>query len=311
MLPVEFLAEQEHREVRPLTIEARTDMQEALLSERRAVITTAGAISPTELIASEDYRLFCEGRLANPYELLAWLRDNDPVHFSPVLDAWIVTRYTDVFEAFLDRRFLYDRVSASMSALPDEMQTSCAPLGDHVSNWLGYTDPPKHTRLRGLLRTTFTPKLAKALTERITEITDDLIDGMVAREQCDLVSDFAFPLRLASSVRSSVFRKGTSAASRRVGRHGGIYRSHRADPGGDRASCYGQLRRPRGVFRSVGCRAHSLPRQRPGATKLAGDEASGKLSRQELIGLSVFSLVAGHETTASLIANGLKNALGR
>lgn len=99
--------------------------------------------SVEELVESDDYRLFCEGRLANPYGLLAWLRDNDPVHFSPTLNSWIVTRYADVFDAFLDRRFLYDRVSASMAALPEDMQVSCAPLGDHVANWLGYTDPPE------------------------------------------------------------------------------------------------------------------------------------------------------------------------
>ena len=133
---------------------------------------------------------------------------------SPTLNSWIVTRYADVFDAFLDRRFLYDRVSASMAALPEDMQVSCAPLGDHVANWLGYTDPPKHTRLRGLLRTTFTPKLAKALSERITEITDDLIDPIENQNQSDLVSGFAFLCLPASSARSSAYRRLMRPGSR-------------------------------------------------------------------------------------------------
>src|SRR5262249_40053267 len=71
---------------------------------------------------------------------------------------------------------------------------TCAPLGVHVSNWLGYTDPPKHTRLKNLLRTTFTPALAKAMEPRIQTLTDELLDGVAASDDPDLVSGFAFPL---------------------------------------------------------------------------------------------------------------------
>jgi cytochrome P450 len=101
-----------------------------------------------ELMASAAYAEFCEGRLADPYPLLAWLRANDPVHWSPVLSSWILTRYDDVVAGLLDPRFANDRIAASMAALPPELRETCAPLAVHISNWLGYTDPPKHTRLR-------------------------------------------------------------------------------------------------------------------------------------------------------------------
>ena len=95
-------------------------------------------------VASPEYELFCAGRLDDPYPLLAWLREHDPVHFSPRLDAWIVTRYDDVLAGLLDRQLANDRVAGNMSALPPALRLSCAPLGEHVSNWLGFTDPPKH-----------------------------------------------------------------------------------------------------------------------------------------------------------------------
>ena len=101
-------------------------------------------------MASDAYAEFCEGKLADPYPLLAWLREKrtSPVHYSPTLGSWILTRYDDVVEGLLDRRFANDRIAASMDALPAELRETCAPLGVHVSNWLGYTDPPKHTRLQ-------------------------------------------------------------------------------------------------------------------------------------------------------------------
>lgn len=262
-----------------------------------------------ELIDSEEYRLFCEGRLADPYGLLAWLRNNDPVHFSPVLNAWILTRYHDVFEAFLDRRFLYDRVSASMAALPADMQVSCAPLGEHVANWLGYTDPPKHTRLRGLLRTTFTPKLAKALARRVTDIADNLIDAMVDRDECDLVAEYAFPLPARVICEILGIPKGDEASfagwSDAMVAFTGHIGPTLVEIAPRAMASYEALERfyEDLVAKRLDCPARDL------VTKLATDELAGNLSRQELIGLSVFTLVAGHETTASLIASGLRMIL--
>src|ERR1700712_4307156 len=146
------------------------------------------------LLASRAYAEFCEGRLADPYPLLAWLRANDPVHWSPTLGSWILTRYDDVVEGLLDARFANDRISASMDVLPPDLRETCAPLGVHVSNWLGFTDPPKHTRLRTLLRTTFTPARANAMEPRIRELTDALLDEVSAAGEPDLAGGLAFPL---------------------------------------------------------------------------------------------------------------------
>jgi cytochrome P450 len=255
-----------------------------------------------ELVSSNEYRLFCEGRLASPYGLLAWLRENDPVHFSPILSAWILTRYDDVYAGLRDARFKNDRVSASMSALPVEMQTSCAPLGEHVSNWLGYTDPPKHTRLRGLVRPTFTPALPRTLAKRIHQIVDALIDRLLLLESPDLVSDFAS--RLPAQVVCEIlgipeddenrFAQWSDAMVAFTGHIGPTL----VDIAPRAMSGYVELE---DFFEGLVAERSRCPAGDL-VTELASAEAGGKLSRQELIGLSVFTLVAGHETTASLIA---------
>jgi cytochrome P450 len=63
----------------------------------------------------------------DPFPVYAWLRDNDPVHWSSTLNGWLVTRFADVIEIFnrpgrfasdrfrkIDERYAADRVS-----LPD------------------------------------------------------------------------------------------------------------------------------------------------------------------------------------------------
>jgi cytochrome P450 len=256
-----------------------------------------------DLVASPAYAEFCEGRLADPYPLLAWLRSNDPVHWSPTLGSWILTRYDDVVEGLLDARFANDRISASMDVLPPDLRESCAPLGVHISNWLGYTDPPKHTRLRGLLRTTFTPARARAMETRIRELTDELLDEVAVADEADLSSGLAFPLpaRVICDIlgiplpRAEAFHRWSD------------------DMGGFTGNIGPTLVEiaPRAMESYVELEAFidEMVTERQRCPKddliahLANAEAEGGLSRTELTGLSVFSLMAGHETTSGLISS--------
>src|SRR5262252_3507279 len=92
----------------------------------------------------EEYALYCDARLADPYPLYRRFREEDPVHWSERLGSWVITRYDDVYACLTDARIKSDRSSAYMTVLPEPQRTKVAPLGEHVSNWLGFTDPPKH-----------------------------------------------------------------------------------------------------------------------------------------------------------------------
>ena len=98
------------------------------------------------------------------------------------------------FSPVSDTVLASDRVAANMAALSESQQIMVKPLGEHVSNWLGFTDPPKHSRLRRLISGVFTPKLAQDMRGRIEEITSALLDKIQTQEDTDLISDFAFPL---------------------------------------------------------------------------------------------------------------------
>jgi hypothetical protein len=260
-------------------------------------------------IASEDYAGFCGGRLGDPYPLLAWLREHDPVHFSPVLEAWVLTRHDDVLASHLDRRFANDRVSRNMAALPSELQASCAPLGEHVGNWLGFTDPPKHTRMRGLLRTRFTPALARALTERISDIVDELIGAVEDQDEAELIAALAFPLpaRIICEVlgipvdHADAFHGWSDDMAAFTGNVGPTL----VDIAPRAMRSYVELESFMNemVRERRGCPADDV------IAGLAAAEDQGQLSRTELVGLSVFTLVAGHETTASLLGTGLRTLL--
>ena len=70
-----------------------------------------------------DADLLTPKYLANPYLYYRTLRENDPVHWSERMNAWILTRYDDVHAALLDQRLSSGaRISAYADALPAESQ---------------------------------------------------------------------------------------------------------------------------------------------------------------------------------------------
>jgi len=106
---------------------------------------------------SEDYQLFCEERLQNPYPLFSRMRTEDPVHWNPKMKLWLMTRYDDVLVALRDKRLSASRQAMYEQALPDEMKKQVAPLLANLRNWLIFLDPPDHTLLGASSITAFTP----------------------------------------------------------------------------------------------------------------------------------------------------------
>ncbi len=271
--------------------------------------TTLTAADLDEVVASEDYRRFCDGTLADPYPLLGWLREHDPVHRSETLGAWVVTRYDDVRAGLLDRRLANDRIAANLALLPEDLRTTSAPLAEHISNWLGFTDPPKHTRLRALLRDTFTPGLPAAIDDRIHTIARELIDQLLAEPAPDLISGYALPLpalvicdilglQPQDTERFGEWSDDMGAVTGNIGPTlvdvvPAALESYRALEGFIADE----------VAARHACPAHDL------LGRLASAEEAGQLDRTELTGLAVFTLVAGHETTANLLGSTLLTVL--
>ncbi|HEY1517753.1 MAG TPA: cytochrome P450 [Solirubrobacteraceae bacterium] len=264
-------------------------------------------MSVAALSESAEYEEFCCGRLADPYPLLDRLREDEPVHWSEPLAGWVLTRHADVLAAIFDRRLASDRVAINMGALPAPERANYRSLEQHVSNWLGFTDPPKHARMRQLAAKVFSPALAEQLRPRIVALVEGLLDDIGSTPEADLVPDLAFPV--PSTViceilgippsRATDFQDYTGKMVSFVGNVGptlakladGALEGHRALDGFF-TQCLDERRgQARGDV----------------LTALATvEDESGTLSEDEILGLCTFLYVAGHETTVALLANGAR-----
>ncbi len=256
--------------------------------------------------ALEDYHRYCAGGLTDPYPLFHRLRSEDPVHWCEPLNGWLVTRHDDVLAGLRDPRLASDRISLSMNAMPEPLRTQMCPLGNHVSNWLGFTDPPKHTRMRALIMKVFTPRLAEEMSPRIAEIATGLLDRALCGGEMDFMGGFAFPLPASVICEILGIPMDYQARFRRWAEDmllfAGAVGPSIAKVAVPAHKSFVELT---GYFRELTLQRRRDPRPDLLSALAAVEDEEGGLSEAELMGLSVFLFIAGHETTVSLLGNGL------
>lgn len=121
-----------------------------------------------------------------PHDQFDWLREHDPVHrhAEPEGDGfWVVTRHADVRSVGRD--------PAMFSSCPSVMigDDGGIDMGEHQMMLM--TDPPRHTGLRKVVAREFVPKMAQAMRPRIETLATRIVDGILDRGECDLVTDVA------------------------------------------------------------------------------------------------------------------------
>ncbi len=132
----------------------------------------------------------------NPFPLFAEVREKGPVHAITLADghaAWLVVGYDEAKLLLNDTRLSKDMQAAFASG---EVLADGLP-GRAFARHMLAVDPPDHTRLRRLVASAFSLRRVEGLEPRIREIIADLLDDLAVKgpdATVDLVPSFAFPL---------------------------------------------------------------------------------------------------------------------
>lgn len=243
--------------------------------------------------------------MADPFPVYARLREADPVHWSPSLKSWIITRYTDVRDLLLSDHLSVNRLIQFYKALPPADAALLKDIIHYLSLWLAFRDPPDHTRVRRIMRHAFTAQAIEAMRPNVVEITEMLLDRLEAtgENDIDLIREFALQLPafvimdLLDVPRDMLddFKEWSDDMAVFIGgaRNSGD-KYERAARGCEKMSAY---------FRHLIRERVANPK--PGfLTDLidARDEGE-RLSDDELVATCILVLFAGHETTTNLIGN--------
>jgi cytochrome P450 len=248
--------------------------------------------------------------IQHPYDLYRKLRADEPVRQVTMplgLRAWLVTRYTDARTALADPNLCKDAATTlelyerHMSEVGDEQPKFAETTAEHMLN----SDPPNHTRLRTLVTKAFTARAIERLRPRVEAITARLLDEMAEQRQVNLLETLAFPLpitvicevlgipehdrddfrhwfgTLLSMADADAVTKASASMAEYLAE---LIESKRAHPGEDLLT--------------------NLIQARDGDGDNGGDNGD-QLSETELISMAFLLMIAGHDSTMSLIGNGV------
>ena len=238
----------------------------------------------------------------DPFALFAAVREQGAVHHVTLADghdAWLVVGYDEARAALNDPRLSKDMHAAL--ATGEGVVAEGLP-GPAFARHMLSVDPPDHTRLRRLVSSAFTPRRVEELHPRVQTVIDDLLDDVAAGGPdgtVDLVAAFAFPLpftvicellgvpeadrgplgqgltaMLVPTSTPAEYARAKEASDAVVAMLGALVEAKQRAPGDDLVS---------GL--------------------ISARDGDARLDTQELLSTIFQLIVAGHDTTASLIGN--------
>ncbi|WP_416899732.1 MAG: cytochrome P450 [Minwuia sp.] len=244
--------------------------------------------------------------IVDPYPGLAQLRHEEPMHWNPVSRAWYLTRYEDVRQGFRDKRLSADRIRPFVEAQkngPDGEEIAF--LGEHISHWAVFNDPPRHGHLRGLMNKAFTTRRVESLRGGVAEIVEGLIADWKDGEEIDFHQQFAYPLpATVIALLLGVPQEDVDNLKRWSDALAQFVLTSKTNPDKYRIAS-DALKEMNAYFADFLEQRRREPGELVTDGLISASDEGDRLTPEELTSSCILLLFAGHETTTQLMANGL------
>ncbi|MCB1747991.1 MAG: cytochrome P450 [Gammaproteobacteria bacterium] len=242
----------------------------------------------------------------DPYPDFATLRAHAPLCRQPD-GSYLLTRYADLLQVFGDPVLF-----SSDKRVDFKPRFGDSPLYEHHTTSIVFNDPPYHTRVRRLLAPFFAHRVLRQMEDSIARMVDALLDRAAERGTIDIAQEFAtvVPLNLIGELLGVPYDERNPLRAWANAILGALepVRSAAELATGNRA-----VEDFKAYLRTLIARKRANP---PGADAMdvlwalieasEGDaDDADTLTELEILHNSIFMLNAGHDTTGSLIANGV------
>jgi cytochrome P450 len=259
--------------------------------------------------SSIDFRPDTPEFLRDPFPLLRRMRAEDPVHWSPRLKSWVVTRYDDCKAVLLDKEVSSDRLRPYFATLPGEEAARIGQIVRYLTHWMVFRDPPEHTRLRRLTSKVFNLQSMNAMRPAAEELTQWLFERIGKRREIDFVADFAGPLPALVIMAMLGVPKEELAKVKRMSDEMALFIGSSRMSGEKYDVAERATKEMAGFFLELIQDRKENAREDLLSQLVKLDDAGDRLSEDELVATCILLLFAGHETTTNHIANGLLSLL--
>jgi cytochrome P450 len=251
------------------------------------------------------YDLDSASYYADPYPTYTRMRRDSPAYFDKGRGLWLLTRYADVYALARDRRTSVARVDQLLAGVSPALADKAKVVHRFLSDWLVFSDPPRHTILRKLQARAFSAHSIATQEPQIQQVVDATLHGLPGAGEVDLIHEVAMPIPATviahmlgippSDVGS--FKRWTSAVFRVPAWTGDLDENV--------VAAYDGVVSLDGYFRDI----IAFRRKAPGddvLSALVQAEQDGQfLNEHELVASCALLLLAGHETSINMIGNGV------
>ena len=236
--------------------------------------------------------------ISDPYPFLAQLRDKEKPILHEELGIYLAATHNDASEVLRNKslgRIYVDRTPES------DWKTF---------NWLHSesileSEPPKHTRIRGLISKAFNRARIESLRPKIEVIVEELLNELIGSSTTfDLISNYAEPLPVRVIAELLGFPRSEEHLLRPWSQ--AIVKMYEVDPS---ETAKLDARRAAAEFSQYVHELMVARRAHPGSDLISElaqvEEAGERLSAHELIATCVLLLNAGHEASVNGFGNGM------
>ncbi|HTF33506.1 MAG TPA: cytochrome P450 [Myxococcota bacterium] len=256
-----------------------------------------------------------EATRRNPYALYARGRSEFPVfaHEGLPLRLFSIFRHKDCQAILRDDQTWSNVFRIEETQVQSDLAALDAEFGEPPPPSMLGTDGAEHARLRSLVNKAFTPRIVQRLEPRMHEIADELIHVAIEKGTVDLVETLTYPLPVTIIAEiigvpagdRARFKAWSDEAVSVLGT--GFFGSLDVE----------RLKRQRRLLEQM--RGYFVPlaeerKRTPKDDLLTGlvqaEHEGSQLTQDEMLSMLVLILVAGNETTTTLIGNAVLELLG-
>jgi cytochrome P450 len=251
----------------------------------------------------------------DPYSFFADARQEGALLRHPLIPLYMAFRYDDVEQILKDdSRFSSDLEQGAIARMtPEQLAKFEQRRRDDLPPMMIFTDGAQHQRLRGLVNQAFTPRMVAQLRPRMVEIAEELLEAALAEGEVDVIGAYAHPLPLiviAEMIGVPIsdrdrFKAWSDALVSMAGSSGFL------EPPPDEVvdAQIAIIDEMREYFRALADDRRKSPRDDLLSGLVAAEVEGSKLSLDEMLQMLVLLLVAGNETTRTLIGNAIQTLI--
>lgn len=240
------------------------------------------------------------------YATYAHMRRYQPVHYDAELDTWSVFRAHDVATVL---RHPTARVSMPPAVAELFEPWTPEPLQRFQRHMLLFVDDPDHARIRGILQKAFGPRAVEQLRDGFHTRAVTFLESLEPGQVVDIVNEFAVPLFMETicellgipADEHESFRQWTHAIDRMIDIPIIL----------DEVAAAAEA--AQAMTDHLGAAVRRRSPHRPGddllGALIAAEVDGERLTHDELLATAALLLIAGHDTTVSLVSNAVHSLL--